>query len=81
LGAAIRLRSCITIARLHGLTERSGRGDDSFVRTRAIRGRRDVAKPTKQQLTTAAKALRNPRTREVNETKAAKTLAAGRKRK
>ena len=40
-----------------------------------------MKKPTKQQLTTAAKGLRNPRTREVNETKAAKTLAAGRKRK
>ena len=40
-----------------------------------------MAKPTKKQLSTAAKALRNPHTREANETKAAKTLAAGRKRK
>ncbi len=40
-----------------------------------------MAKPTKAQLSTAGRALRNPRTREVNETKAAKTLAAGRKPK
>ncbi|HEY6202478.1 MAG TPA: hypothetical protein VI056_05495 [Candidatus Limnocylindria bacterium] len=40
-----------------------------------------MAKPTKTQLSQAGKALRNPHTREKNETKAAKTLAAGRKRK
>jgi hypothetical protein len=38
-------------------------------------------KPTKKQLSDAGKALQNPRTREKNETKAAKTLAAGRKKK
>lgn len=38
-------------------------------------------KPTKAQLSAAGKALRNPRTREKNEIKAAWTLAAGRKRK
>lgn len=43
--------------------------------------RHDVAKPTKTQLSAAGKALSNPHTREVNETKAAKTLAAGRKAK
>ena len=32
-----------------------------------------------EQLSGAGKALRNPHTREKNETKAAKTLAAGRK--
>jgi hypothetical protein len=36
-------------------------------------------KPSKKQLSAAGKALSNPRTREKNETKAAKTLAAGRK--
>jgi hypothetical protein len=40
-----------------------------------------MARPTKAQLSRAGKALRNPHTREKNETKAAKTLAAGRKRK
>lgn len=40
-----------------------------------------MPKPTKAQLSAAGKALRNPHTREKNETKAAKTLAAGRKRK
>jgi hypothetical protein len=38
-------------------------------------------KPSKSDLSAAGKALRNPRTREKNETKAAKTLAAGRKKK
>ena len=38
-------------------------------------------KPSKKELSAAGKALRNPHTREVNETKAAKTLAAGRKSK
>lgn len=38
-------------------------------------------KPTKKQLSDAGRKLQNPRTREVDETKAAKTLAAGRKRK
>jgi hypothetical protein len=38
-------------------------------------------KPSKKQLSAAGKALQNPRTREKNETKAAKTLAAGRRRK
>jgi hypothetical protein len=38
-------------------------------------------KPTKKQLSGAGKALRNPRTPEKKETQAAKTLAAGRKRK
>ena len=38
-------------------------------------------KPSKKQLSAAGKALQNPRTREKNETKAAKTLAAGRKKK
>jgi hypothetical protein len=41
----------------------------------------DAKKPTKKQLSAAGKALQNPRTREKNETKAAKTLAAGRKKK
>lgn len=36
-------------------------------------------KPTKSDLRKAGKALRNPRTREKNETKAAKTLRKGRK--
>jgi hypothetical protein len=38
-------------------------------------------KPTKKQLSAAGKALQNPRTPEKKEPKAAKTLAAGRKRK
>jgi hypothetical protein len=38
-------------------------------------------KPTKDQLSDAGRKLQNPRTREKNETKAAKTLAAGRKKK
>jgi hypothetical protein len=38
-------------------------------------------KPSKAQLSKAGTALQNPHTREKNETKAAKTLAAGRKRK
>jgi hypothetical protein len=37
-------------------------------------------RPTRKQLSAAGKALSNPRTREKNETKAAKTLAAGRKK-
>jgi hypothetical protein len=37
--------------------------------------------PSKAELSKAGKALQNPHTRERNETKAAKTLAAGRKRK
>jgi ATP-dependent Clp protease adapter protein ClpS len=40
-----------------------------------------MAKPTKKQLSAAGKALQNPHTREVNETKAAKVLAAGRHNK
>lgn len=36
-------------------------------------------KPTKSELSKAGKALGNPRTREKNETKAAKTLRKGRK--
>ena len=40
-----------------------------------------MRKPTRKQLSQAGKTLRNPRTREKNETKAAKTLAAGRKKK
>ncbi len=40
-----------------------------------------MAKPTKKELSWAGKTLRNPRSREVNETKAAKILAAGRKKK
>jgi len=36
-------------------------------------------KPSKKQLSAAGKALQNPRTREKNESKAARTLAAGRK--
>jgi hypothetical protein len=45
-----------------------------------IQGVFDMAKrPTKRRLSAAGKALQNPRTREKNETKAAKTLAAGRK--
>jgi hypothetical protein len=43
--------------------------------------KKPTKKPTRQELSAAGKALQNPRTREVNETKAAKTLAAGRKRK
>jgi hypothetical protein len=38
-------------------------------------------KPSKAALSKAGKALRNPRTREKNESKAAKTLRAGRKKK
>jgi hypothetical protein len=38
-------------------------------------------KPTKGQLSDAGRKLQNPRTREKDETKAAKTLAAGRKKK
>lgn len=38
-------------------------------------------RPSKAELSKAGKALQNPHTREKNETKAAKTLAAGRKRK
>ncbi len=37
-------------------------------------------RPSKAQLSAAGKALRNPHTREVNESKAAKILAAGRKK-
>lgn len=37
-----------------------------------------MKKPTQAQLSRAGKALQNPHTREVNETKAAKTLAAAR---
>lgn len=37
-------------------------------------------KPTKKDLSKAGRALQNPRTREKNESKAAKTLAAGRKK-
>lgn len=36
-------------------------------------------KPSKSALSKAGKVLRNPRTREKNETKAAKTLRKGRK--
>ncbi len=43
--------------------------------------RHKMKKPTKTQLSKAGKQLRNPHTREVNETKAAKILAAGRKKK
>jgi len=39
-----------------------------------------MKKPTKAQLSNAGKVLRNPHSREANETKAAKTLAAGRKK-
>jgi hypothetical protein len=50
--------------------------------TQSKRGpRMPPKKPTKKQLSDAGKALQNPRTREKNETKAAKTLAAGRKKK
>jgi hypothetical protein len=38
-------------------------------------------KPSTKQLSTAGRKLQNPRTPEKEETKAAKTLAAGRKRK
>jgi hypothetical protein len=38
-------------------------------------------KPSKSDLGAAGKALRNPRTREKDETKPAKTLADGRKKK
>jgi hypothetical protein len=38
-------------------------------------------RPSKAALSAAGKALGNPRTREVNETKAAKVLAAGRRKK
>ena len=38
-------------------------------------------RPTKRDLSKAGKDLRNPHTREKRETKAAKTLAAGRKKK
>jgi len=38
-------------------------------------------RPTKAELSKAGKALQNPRTPEKQETKAAKTLAAGRRRK
>ena len=40
-----------------------------------------MKKPTKKQLSEAGKKLQNPHTREKEETKAAKTLAAGRKHK
>ena len=40
-----------------------------------------MKKPTKEQLSEAGKKLQNPHTREKEETKAAKTLAAGRKPK
>jgi hypothetical protein len=40
-----------------------------------------MAKPTKAQLSAAANALRDPATREVSETKAAKILGAGRNKK
>jgi len=40
-----------------------------------------MTKPTKKQLSQAGKVLQNPHSREKNETKAAKTLAAGRKKK
>ncbi len=40
-----------------------------------------MKRPTKKQLSKAGKMLRNPHTREKNETKAAKVLAAGRKKK
>jgi len=40
-----------------------------------------MAKPTKKQLSDAVKKLQNPHTREKEETKAAKILAAGRKQK
>jgi hypothetical protein len=38
-------------------------------------------RPSKAELSKAGKALQNPRTREKDETKAAMTLAAGRKRR
>jgi hypothetical protein len=38
-------------------------------------------KPTKKQLSKAGKDLRNPHTREVKESQAARTLAAGRRKK
>lgn len=38
-------------------------------------------KPTKAQLSKAGRDLRNPHTREVNESKAARILSAGRKKK
>lgn len=40
-----------------------------------------MKKPTKAQLSWAGKTLQNPHSREKNETKAAKILAAGRKNK
>lgn len=39
-----------------------------------------MKRPTKAQLSKAGKQLQNPHTREKNDTKAAKILAAGRKR-
>jgi hypothetical protein len=38
-----------------------------------------MKRPTKRQLSQAGRALRDPHTREANETKAAKILRAGRK--
>jgi hypothetical protein len=50
-----------------------------------LAGRKEIhmpnKKPSKKELSAAGKALRNPRTREKGETKAVKTLAAGRKKK
>jgi hypothetical protein len=40
-----------------------------------------MKRPTKAQLSRAGRMLQNPHTREVNESKAARTLAAGRKHK
>ena len=40
-----------------------------------------MKKPTKAQLSKAGKVLQNPHSMEKNETKAAKILAAGRKKK